>query len=93
VGEALDAAQGALLAEATERQASATTRTATLDDAIDVAQKGFAVVPTDAIGVDGEARLNDAGVSVRLLRRLDTGLPIPGEEAGDGPEAVVAKAY
>jgi len=48
-------------------------------------------VPWDAVGVDGEAELAQAGVTVRCLVRADGSLP----DAVDDPDlvAVVARAY
>jgi prolyl-tRNA synthetase len=93
VRAALDAAQSALLAEAAERQGAATSSAGSLDEAEVATQQGFAVVPARLVGGDGETRLNAAGVSVRLLRRRDGGLPVAGDEPDDELEAVVARAY
>ena len=94
VRAALDAAQAALLAEATERRRQATLEVTTLGDAEEAARTGFAVVPATALGADGESRLNDAGMSVRLLMRPDGTLPGPGEGSDDAElVAVVGRAY
>jgi prolyl-tRNA synthetase len=93
VGAALEEAQAALWDEATDRQSRATGAVSSLEEATQAAQAGFAVVPTAALGPEGETSLNAGGVSVRLLRRPDGGLPIPGEQPDDELEAVVARAY
>ncbi|HLI74425.1 MAG TPA: proline--tRNA ligase, partial [Acidimicrobiales bacterium] len=77
VRAALDAAQGALLTEAAERQDAATSSVASLEDAEQAAQRGFAVVPARLAGGDNEMWLNARGVSVRLLRAPGGGLPAP----------------
>jgi prolyl-tRNA synthetase len=67
VGEALDAAQGALLAEAESRRDDRTAEVSTVAEAREAAQDGFARVPWRNVGVEGEAELAAAGVSVRCL--------------------------
>ena len=64
---------------------------ATVDEAVEAVEHGFAVLPWEFVGVDGEARLAGSGVSVRCLQRPDGSLA----EADDEPGliAVVAKAY
>jgi prolyl-tRNA synthetase len=76
VGEALDAAQGALLAEAEARRDERTAEVSTVAEAREAAQDGFARVPWRNVGVDGEAELAAAGVSVRCL--LDDDVAIVG---------------
>jgi prolyl-tRNA synthetase len=79
VGEALDAAQGALLAEAESRRDDRTAEVSTVAEAKEAAQDGFARVPWRNLGVEGEAELAAAGVSVRCLLADDV--------------AVVGRAY
>jgi prolyl-tRNA synthetase len=64
---------------------------ATIDDAKDAAAAGWARMPWDSLGVDGEATLAEAGVSVRCLVRADGSLP----ESDDEPDlvAVLARSY
>jgi prolyl-tRNA synthetase len=76
VGEALGAAQGALLAEAEARRDERTAEVSTVAEAREAAQDGFARVPWRNVGVDGEAELAAAGVSVRCL--LDDDVAIVG---------------
>jgi prolyl-tRNA synthetase len=87
----LDSIQEALLAEATQLRDSRTVDVTTLDEAGEAAQSGFARVPWDVVGTDGEAKLAQGGVSVRCLQRSDGGLAFSSTE----PDLVayVAKAY
>ncbi len=90
--DALGAAQTALLEGARERLASRTVETTTLDEAIEAAQSGFAVIPGALADEEGENTLNGKSVSIRCLQRPDGSLP----EAADATKdlvAVVARAY
>jgi prolyl-tRNA synthetase len=91
VVDELDRQQGALLAEATERRESHTVDVTTLDDAREAAATGWARIPWDTVGADGEAELAQASVSVRCLRRADGSLPESDDERG--LTAVVARSY
>ncbi len=66
VTTALDEIQTALEHEADDRRRRGTVDADTLDEAIEAAQTGFATLPAAALGADGETKLNQAGVSVRL---------------------------
>ena len=44
-------------------------RSGTLDEAIEAAQTGWARVPWDAVGVEGEAKANESAITVRCLIR------------------------
>jgi prolyl-tRNA synthetase len=87
----LDRQQQALLDEATALRESRTVDVKTLDDAREAATTGWARIPWDVVGVDGEAELAQASVSVRCLHRADGSLP----ESEDERDlvAVVARAY
>lgn len=91
VAEDLAAAQQALYDGALTRQSDRTRRVSTRDEAADAGADGFAVVPWDVVGIEGETELATAGVSVRCLQREDGSLA----EADDEPGliAVVGKAY
>jgi prolyl-tRNA synthetase len=91
VGAELDAAQAALLQEATERRDDRTARVSSVDEAVEAAQTGFAMVPWDVVGVEGEARMASAAVSVRCLQREDGSLAMSEDEPG--LIAICAKAY
>jgi prolyl-tRNA synthetase len=84
-------AQRGLLREAEARMEEHTASVKTVDEAAEAATDGFATVAWDAVGVEGEARLAEAGVSVRCLQRADGTLALADDEPG--LVAVVAKAY
>jgi prolyl-tRNA synthetase len=88
---ALVEAQRGLLREAQARMDERTTAVKSVDEAADAAGSGFARLPWQAVGVEGEATLAEAGVSVRCLQRPDGTLAASDDE----PDlvAVVAKAY
>jgi prolyl-tRNA synthetase len=87
----LDRQQKALLDEATALRESRTADVTTLDDAREAAAAGFARIPWDVVGTEGEAELAQAGVSVRCLRRADGSLPE--SDAETDLIAVVARSY
>ncbi|MGH9054353.1 MAG: proline--tRNA ligase [Acidimicrobiales bacterium] len=91
VSSTLVAAQRELLAEATARQAERTTVAGSVDEAVDAAATGFAVIPWNALGEEGELELAAAGVTVRCLQRADGALAESGDEGGLA--AVVARSY
>jgi prolyl-tRNA synthetase len=83
--------QADLLAAATRRRDERTSDVATLAEAVEAARTGFARVPWAVVGVEGEDRLAQDGITVRCLQRPDGSLP----DAADEPDlvAVVARAY
>jgi prolyl-tRNA synthetase len=87
----LEAAQAALLAEATERRDARTVQVTSIEEAAEAAQIGFAAVPWSVVGVEGETTLAGSGVTVRCLQRADGGLPLSDDE----PDlvAICARAY
>src|SRR4051812_1585369 len=91
VAAALDEAQAALLAEATERRESRTTDVTTIAEAADAAATGWARIPWATLGTDGEAELARDSVTVRCLVMPHGSLPA-GDDA-DGALAIVARAY
>src|SRR5206468_1982220 len=68
-----------------------TTDVASLAEARRAAQDGFARVPWDVVGTEGELELAQSGITVRCLQRADGGLPLSSAE----PDLVayVARAY
>jgi prolyl-tRNA synthetase len=64
---------------------------ATVDQAIDAAQSGFARLAWCDVGEDGEQRLKGEAVTVRCLQRADGS--IPASDLEDGLVAIVAKSY
>jgi prolyl-tRNA synthetase len=91
LGAELDEAQAALLREATEIRDARTARVKSVDEAIEAAQTGFAVVPWEVVGVEGEARMASSAVSVRCLQREDGNLAMSEDEPG--LIAICGKAY
>ena len=91
VGGALEEAQRGLFSEAEARQEARTQRVGSLAEAAVAAADGFAVLPWDAIGLEGEKELAAEGVSVRCLRREDGSLASRDDEPD--LQAVVARAY
>jgi prolyl-tRNA synthetase len=91
VTDALAAAQSDLAEEA-RRQAAARTRdVATVEEAVEAADEGFARLPWAAVGAEGERRLNEQAVSVRCLQTPDGG--VPADPAAGDLVAVVGRAY
>jgi prolyl-tRNA synthetase len=90
VGELLAEIQGGLLAEASAARDARTASVATLDEAIEAGRTGFARLPWDAVGEEGEQALAEHGITVRLLQRPDGSVP----DDLEGPlDALVARAY
>jgi prolyl-tRNA synthetase len=92
VTDALAAAQTALLEGARARMAANTVEASSLDEAIEAAKTGFAVIPGALADDDGEDKLNANSVSVRCLRRPDGSLPEATDALAD-LVAVVARSY
>jgi prolyl-tRNA synthetase len=87
----LDEIQAAMLAEATAHRHARTADVATIADAREAAQTGFARIPWSVLGEDGEAALAADAITVRCLQTPDGEVPA----AEDDPDvlAVVARAY
>ena len=64
---------------------------ATVEEAVEAAQSGFARRPWDLIGEAGETRLKAEAVTVRCLQRRDGS--IPSDESEPDLVAIVAKSY
>jgi prolyl-tRNA synthetase len=88
---ALDADQQSLYDEALARRHALTTEVTSLAEAIDAAATGWARLPWSAVGVAGEAKANESGVTVRCLLRPDGSVP----DSGDEPDlvAILARSY
>jgi prolyl-tRNA synthetase len=88
---ALDADQQALYDEALARRQSLTAEVTSLPEAIDAAANGWARLPWSAVGVEGEAKANESGVTVRCLLRPDGSVP----DSGNEPDlvAILARSY
>ncbi|MEY2469176.1 MAG: prolyl-tRNA synthetase [Actinomycetota bacterium] len=92
VEDALAATQTALYDGALARLTDRTVEVKTLDEAVEAAQTGFAVIPGALADEEGENTLNGKSVSIRCLRRPDGSLPETKDLLSD-LVAVVARAY
>jgi prolyl-tRNA synthetase len=88
---AVEAVHTALFDEAAAALDRRTVDVSDLDAAVEAARDGFARLPWAVCGLDGERRLNDAGISVRCLTTPDGAVPASLDEAD--LMAVVARAY
>jgi prolyl-tRNA synthetase len=88
---ALDADQQVLYDEALAFKGQHTVDVSTLDDALAAAETGFARVPWSKVGVNGETRANEAGMTVRCLVRKDG--TVPDSEDEKGLIAYIARSY
>jgi prolyl-tRNA synthetase len=91
VASALDADHDALYAAALAYREDRTSAVARVDDAAEAARTGWATIPWATLGVQGEARLAESGISVRCLTLPDGSTPLSEDE--DGVLAVVGRAY
>jgi prolyl-tRNA synthetase len=91
VAELLDTIQASLHDQARARRDARTAEVATIEEAREAAQTGFARIPWATLGEAGEAELAKDALSVRCLQRPDGTVP----EREDEPDvvAVVARAY
>ena len=91
VEQLLEAIQGDMLAGAVARRDASIAEVSTLDEAVEAARTGFALVPFDLVRGDGEARLAADAVTVRCVQRADGSLP----DDDDEPDliAYVARSY
>jgi prolyl-tRNA synthetase len=91
VVDLLEAEQRALLGEATAARDERIAEVASLEEAREAADAGWAMLPWDLVGAEGEAELATSGVTVRCLTRDDGS--VPGSEDEQGLVAYVARAY
>ncbi|WP_027343839.1 proline--tRNA ligase [Hamadaea tsunoensis] len=91
VTSALEADQKALYEEALARREANTHDVSTLDEAMQVAQTGWARLPWDKVGVDGEAKANESAITVRCLVRPDGSAP--GAQDEPGLTAILGRSY
>jgi len=83
--------QDDMFAAARDFRDARTSVVASLDEAIVVAQNGFAQLAWDLVGVEGEARLKAQAMTVRCLQRADGSIPV--DESETGLIAIIAKSY
>jgi prolyl-tRNA synthetase len=91
VANALDVDQDALYAAALAHRDERTWAVTSVEDAAEAARTGWATIPWATLGVEGEARLAESGISVRCLTLPDGSTPRSEDE--DGVLAVVGRAY
>ena len=91
IAATLQAQQNEMLAAAEEQLEARTHEAATIEEAAEIAQQGFARIPWKTIGAEGETTLAAKGVSVRCLLRQDNTTPA----TIDDPDlvAIVGRAY
>lgn len=91
ISATLQAQQNDMLAAACEQLETRTQEAATTEEAAEIAQQGFARIPWNAIGAEGETALTAKGVSVRCLLNQDNTTPA----TIDDPDlvAIVGRAY
>ena len=91
ISATLQAQQNDMLAAATAQLEARTQEAATIEEAAEIAQQGFARIPWNSIGAEGETALAAKGVSVRCLLRQDNTTPA----TIDDPDlvAIVGRAY
>jgi prolyl-tRNA synthetase len=83
--------QDDLLSAATRRRDERTVDVATVEEAVEAGQVGFARIPWDVIKDGGEQLLARDAITVRCLQRADGGLPESEDEPG--LVAYVARSY
>jgi prolyl-tRNA synthetase len=91
IAQALIDVQRGLLDQARQLRDDRTVDVASLDEAREAAQTGFARIPWSMVGDEGETDLATGGISVRCLQRADGELPTAADE--DGMVAYVARSY
>ncbi|MGQ5640536.1 MULTISPECIES: proline--tRNA ligase [unclassified Streptomyces] len=83
--------QALLLAQARKRRNDRTVEVTTVEEAAEAASTGWARIAWETLGVEGEAKLAEQGVTVRCLVAADGS--VPGSDDQPGNIAVVARAY
>jgi prolyl-tRNA synthetase len=74
------------------RLAARTTDVASVEEALEAAQGGFARIPWKSLGEKGETALNRRAVSVRCLQTVDGSVPTA-STASDDLMAIVGRSY
>ncbi|MFJ7104270.1 proline--tRNA ligase [Streptomyces albogriseolus] len=88
---ALEDDQALLLAQSRKRRNDRTVEVTTVEDAAEAASTGWARIAWETLGVEGEAKLAEQGVTVRCLVAADGSVPDSDDQPGN--IAVVARAY
>ena len=87
----LEDIQASMLAEATAFRDAHTVDVATVDEAREAAQTGFAKIAWSTLGTDGETMLARDAITVRCIQRSDGTIPDAEDEPGN--IAIVARSY
>ena len=87
----LEDVQAGLFARALAHREANTATVATIDEARDAAQTGFARIPWAVLGDEGEATLAKDAITVRCLQTEDG--EVPASEDEPGVIAIVSRAY
>ncbi|HEY5439519.1 MAG TPA: proline--tRNA ligase [Acidimicrobiales bacterium] len=87
----LEVIQTGMFADAKRRLGDATADVATVEEALEAAETGFARLKWSAVGEIGEAKLKTQAVTVRCLQRPDGSMPQNDAEAE--LDCIVAKSY
>jgi prolyl-tRNA synthetase len=88
----LDEAQQALVEQAQDLRRTRTRTVASVNEAREAAEEGFAVLSLATLGQEGEAELNAAGCTVRCIQRSDGTLPEETDAEAD-LVAVIGRSY
>jgi prolyl-tRNA synthetase len=91
VPELLKTIQKDMFTAAQARLAERTVETTSVDEALEAAQTGFARIPWRALGEDGERKLYDNAISIRVLQTPDG--EVPRDPSADDLIAVVGRSY
>lgn len=83
--------QALLLAQSHQRRKDHTVEVASIEEAEEAVNSGWAQIPWARLGPEGEARLAEQGVSVRCLVAADGSVPESDDQPGN--VAVMARAY
>ncbi|WP_329455416.1 proline--tRNA ligase [Streptomyces sp. NBC_01497] len=87
----LEEDQAQLLRESRERREARTVDVATIEEAVEASATGWARIPWADLGVEGEAKLAEQGVTVRCLVGEDGS--VPQSDDTPGTIALIARAY
>jgi prolyl-tRNA synthetase len=91
VPKLLKTIQKDMFAAAQARLAERTVETTSVDEALEAAQTGFARIPWAALGEEGERKLYEQAISVRVLQ-TPAG-EVPADPSADDLIAVVGRSY
>jgi prolyl-tRNA synthetase len=91
IDQLLERVQDEMLAQATARRDERIVNVATLAEAIEAGQSGFARLPWSLVTPEVEKQLKAGALTVRCLQRADGS--IPSSDLEDGLTCIIAKSY